>query len=619
MANKINTSATTVTIKTPGPRGPQGPAGSAADFDSTTDIEVRNLTGSIISSSYSGFGVIADSGSFNHINVSGGITASNLFLDANTLYIGGTSFSRNELDSLKEGRSIATNTKGGFSNFIEAPAFISSVDNNVLIRTAANRMSLNAGGGYILDLRGDTNKVVITGSLDILAASPAITMTGDIHQAKGGYLIKDTGSIGDNILQYDDNFGIADYAEGVSDYTIYNQHNFQLAPRGRISGSFGMTQGFHNSATFFSFAHGRDTSCKPPINNIGHWPQGNTDAFGDSLTYDTLNSVSGLNYGLAAHSEGRSTQANVPYSHAEGFECITTGSSVGSNHAEGYRTTAEGNYAHSEGGNTIALGLASHTEGLFTIASGAYQHVQGKYNTHGNTTSLMIIGNGTNDSTRSDLALFNTSGVVFQGSLNIQTTVTPNTAEGDYSLAHGISTHASGAHSHAEGTATLAQGRTSHAEGYYTTASGDSSHAEGSKAIASGRYSHAEGIETQAIEEGSHAEGYKTAASGLWSHAAGSGSRAQHTGAFVAGNNVSSRKEFQTVVGAYNNFNSTGVDDIEEAYFVVGVGTDASNRRNAMAVTTSSIVLNPQMIPTSDPNVMGQLWRDGTDLKISLG
>lgn len=619
MANKINTSATTVTIKTPGPRGPQGLAGSRADFDSTTDIEIRNLTGSIISSSYSGFGVIANSGSFNHIKVFGAITASSLFLDDNTLYLGDTPFSKSDIDDLKSGKSIATNTKSGFTNFIEAPAFISSVDNDVLIRTSENRMSFNAGGGYILDLRGDTNKVIITGSLNILAASPAITMTGDIHQAKGGYLIKDTASIANNILQYDDNFGIADYAAGVSDYNLYNQHNFQLAARGRISGSFGMAQGFHNSATFFSFAHGRGTSCKPPVNNIGHYPQGSTLNSGDTLTYDTVNSVSGLNYGLAAHSEGRSTQANVPYSHAEGFECVTTGSAAGANHAEGYRTTVEGNYAHSEGSNTTSLGIASHAEGLFTIASGAYQHTQGKYNTHGNTTSLMIIGNGTNDSTRSDLALFNTSGVVFQGSLNIQNTVTPNTAEGDYSLAQGISTHASGAHSHAEGTSTLAQGRTSHAEGYYTTASGDSSHAEGSKTIASGRYSHAEGIETQAMEEGSHAEGYKTAASGLWSHAAGSGSRAQHTGAFVAGNNVSSRKEFQTVVGAYNNFNSTGVNDIEEAYFVVGVGTDVSNKKNAMAVTTSSIVLNPQMIPESDPGVAGQLWRSGTDLKISLG
>jgi hypothetical protein len=56
----------------------------------------------------------------------------------------------------------------------------------------------------------------------------------------------------------------------------------------------------------------------------------------------------------------------------------------------------------------------SHAEGLYTIASGSAQHVQGKYNTHNNTTSLMIIGNGiTDNSSRSNLAIFNPNGIEF--------------------------------------------------------------------------------------------------------------------------------------------------------------------------------------------------------------
>ena len=46
------------------------------------------------------------SGSFDFIKVTGGITASNLELDAETLFIGGTPFSKSELDRLKEGKTI---------------------------------------------------------------------------------------------------------------------------------------------------------------------------------------------------------------------------------------------------------------------------------------------------------------------------------------------------------------------------------------------------------------------------------------------------------------------------------------------------------------------------------
>ena len=275
--------------------------------------------------------------------------------------------------------------------------------------------NISASGDITAASASFNGKIKITGSLDILGNSPAITMMGDIHQARGGYLIKDTGS-GILTLQHDANFGIADYAESVSGYNIYNQHTYQFAPRSVISGSFGMTQGFHNSATFYSFAQGRNTSCKPPLNNVGHWPYGNTSQ-GDSLTIDNGVANSGFNYGFAAHSEGRDTQANVPYSHAEGYGSITTGSQNGGNHAEGYQTIAEGNYAHSEGFISTALGLGSHAEGLGTIDSGSVQHTQGKYNTHGNLTSLMVIGNGTSTSSRSDLALFNTDGINFKTNL----------------------------------------------------------------------------------------------------------------------------------------------------------------------------------------------------------
>lgn len=96
-----------------------------------------------------------------------------------------------------------------------------------------------------------------------------------------------------------------------------------------------------------------------------------------------------------------------------------------------------------------------------------------------------------------------------------------NSTIGDYSVAEGNRTKASGAASHAEGNNTTASGANSHAEGYNTTAGEYSSHAEGSSTTAYGKYSHAEGITTHAGGLSSHAEGFGTIASGKAQHVHG--------------------------------------------------------------------------------------------------
>jgi hypothetical protein len=113
--------------------------------------------------------------------------------------------------------------------------------------------------------------------------------------------------------------------------------------------------------------------------------------------------------GQYSHAEGNSTTSTGNFSHAEGDNAKSTGqyshaegnntNAAGvSSHAEGYYTSASGNYSHAEGNNTNSKGTYSHAEGFGTIASGSYQHVQGQYNTQGDSTSLMIIGNGTTSS-----------------------------------------------------------------------------------------------------------------------------------------------------------------------------------------------------------------------------
>jgi hypothetical protein len=120
--------------------------------------------------------------------------------------------------------------------------------------------------------------------------------------------------------------------------------------------------------------------------------------------YDTIA------YGNYSHAEGELTVANAEGAHAEGYSTLADGDF---SHTEGYFTTASGDYSHAEGNNTVASGSYSHAEGIGTIASGSGQLAAGRYNTHNNVDSLVVIGNGTDDANRSDLALFNSQSIIF--------------------------------------------------------------------------------------------------------------------------------------------------------------------------------------------------------------
>lgn len=120
---------------------------------------------------------------------------------------------------------------------------------------------------------------------------------------------------------------------------------------------------------------------------------------------------------------------------------------------------------------------------------------------------------------------------VATGSLSLNRKADSNV--GNFSVAEGYETEASGAASHAEGGSTKATGLYSHAEGYETkaeiyghaeglgTIAGQGSHAEGSYANASGPWSHAEGAGAESKGEQSHAEGDSTIAGGRSQHVQG--------------------------------------------------------------------------------------------------
>lgn len=78
--------------------------------------------------------------------------------------------------------------------------------------------------------------------------------------------------------------------------------------------------------------------------------------------------------GEAAHAEGYGTYGKGDYSHAEGWR--TTAANM-SSHAEGDYTIASGSTSHAEGQETFAIGFGSHTEGFHTFATGTGSHAEG--------------------------------------------------------------------------------------------------------------------------------------------------------------------------------------------------------------------------------------------------
>ena len=157
---------------------------------------------------------------------------------------------------------------------------------------------------------------------------------------------------------------------------------------------------------------------------------------------------------------------------------------------------------------------------------------------------------------------------------------------GNYSVAEGDGTTASGHASHAEGTLTVAGGLYgTHAEGWGTSSTGLASHAEGSGTTASGVYgAHAEGNGTEASGVTSHAEGHATKATGAFSHAQGMETIAA--------------KEAQTALGTYNvedtaatTTHPDGSRDYGEYAVIIGNGVSDSARNNALTVDWDGAVV----------------------------
>lgn len=441
-------------------------------------------------------------------------------------------------------------------------------------------------------------------------------------------------------------YGNYSFAAGINTVAS-GSYSFAVGGNTHAKGNYSLSIGDQTSASgLFSFAAGQSTEARGG-HSFAHG--GATRAAGNYSHAEGRLSTSSGNY---SHAEGFYTVASGLYSHAEGEYTLASGRS---SHADGYHSTASGDYSVTFGGyNTssrnygFTIGLQNSNQGPYSFVGGYRNSLSASINDndytfiYGADNSIHQSGNkgtiilGSQNTAERDSA----SSIIAGGNLIVSHS-SNNFAHGNFNTSKrssqseigGYKTTASFAQrSHTDGVETYITGADlnhlvvgSHTEGYQTRTqhligsgetgrSGSYSHAEGAYSEVYGNYSHAEGVRTIVYGEGAHAEGSAAIAHGDYSHAQGNGSISSGSYTFAAGIETISAGTGSATFGKYNI-----ADTNSGSLLIIGNGGDTNNRRNLATFNSQSIFLDLQALPTTDPNEVGQLWRDGTDLKISLG
>lgn len=141
--------------------------------------------------------------------------------------------------------------------------------------------------------------------------------------------------------------------------------------------------------------------------------------------------------------------------------------------------------------------------------------------------------------------------------------------------------------------------------GVQATANG--AHAEGYSTMATGSASHAEGYRTEATGNYAHAEGYMTEATGAAAHAQGSQTKANYEASFATGLHLETSKNYQTVVGKYND-----VEDSKGKIFVVGCGTKDAPKNGLTVHESGATYVNGNLYAKNGVTLTapdGSRWR----------
>lgn len=627
----------------------------------TKKITVSNLVNSAGDITITG-DLTARTGSFHSINVTTTITASNVSVDANTLFIGGEPFNKANLENLKAGKPIATDLDN---------ALVSQRDDTTYIRTsAAGRMAFYAGNVPVLDLQDDEITIgslaggtgvpisftgPITGSIQVTGSAVTENPQSTTSSLFSIYLPPDYTDVEFNALDVCGNILINCEANILHAGNIIDTTNPLIAGATRMTATFGIGNrnfGYYNliagaSNEISSSTGPRQSTALGQSNKI--YGDGTINAFAAGFNNKVESAIS---FGAFAHGDSNLVDARF-YGHAEGSNTTASGDYA---HSEGMYTQAIGKASHAAGTASISVGNYSYAGGIGTVASGSGQTVIGKYNSHNNTDPLFIIGFGEHDTARRDLAtfaldsIFLNSYITASSGLDISSSITftandqhlRGTLSGSNTVRNIIGLNdtnqvevgnSTGNQVHLIGHVTASQtirNADGTASGLYAvslggleadnTASGDYSIAIGPRAKATNNstFSHlgnAFGAESAVLGGGTANAPSSIALAG---EANGTGSRSLTAESTAVANYSVALGEFNTTTGP-----ATGsVDD--PVYLVIGNGLDGTNQNDLILFRSQSIILDTASLPTTDPSNVGQLWRSGsvgneTHLMISLG
>jgi hypothetical protein len=306
-------------------------------------------------------------------NVVGTVTSASY---AQTASLASFALSANTAGTASEANSIAT-------------AITDNTDNNIL--TATGTGTINGEGS----LTFDGNKLTAQSSF----AQGGGKANGNYSHAEG------ESSEANGNYSHAEGFGtFAGSSQGYIANSITNGTCSLEASYGDISAEYTSGDSILFDDTVYDGAYGLTTFIVDDVT----WDTTNTIVTLTDPSVTTTTAIIGnITYGVKNWAGGYPIGGH--YSHAEGKDTYAIGQY---SHAEGDGTQAIGVASHAEGKGTQAIGDFSHAEGYSTIASGPHQHVSGQYNTHGDTTSLFIVGNGVGNATRSDAFKVTTSGSI---------------------------------------------------------------------------------------------------------------------------------------------------------------------------------------------------------------
>lgn len=270
-------------------------------------------------------------------------------------------------------------------------------------KTATTYLTDITSGGVMVHPSSDANTGVrITSDVDIVRAGNVMNRI----DANGMTLYDGSGTTSDHVMARFSNDG-AQIGKSSSPHVMVASTGLDVF--GNIDGSINLAH--------FGYATGNakdGTKAIAPYYTLGIR---NNSEVGN---YSTSEGAYTAAIAYCSHAEGYYSTASEYYSHAEGGYTTASGYS---SHSEGISTTASGHYSHAEGVETVSSGQSSHAQNSHTVASEYASTAIGSYNIDGDY--LLMIGNGSSESTRSNALTVDRSGnLVIAGGITLGTALT---------------------------------------------------------------------------------------------------------------------------------------------------------------------------------------------------